>query len=392
MAKKEKIKKKKNHRGRHKFFWWILRPLVTLFVKIKFGYRRKVAKNLPKNYIVISNHTTDYDPLFVATSFKKQMYFVASEHITRWKTAFKFLNYVFEPIIRYKGASASSTIMEMLRKSRNGDNVCIFAEGVRSWSGENSPVSFSTAKMVKSAKCGLVTYRISGGYLASPNWATGGTRHGKVWGEPVNVYTAEEIEKMTNEELYEHIVNDIYENAYDTQDKFNYKYKGKNLAKGIENVAFICPECGEHDSLYSEGNDIKCSKCGNTFSYNVYGNFDNCKFKNVNELYKWQLKKLKKDVEKNVAYVVNDATISSVNLDHSKQELSQGRLEMNCDKMICGDKEINMCDITDMAIFGKRGLMLSCGKDYYEVRVTSGNALKYLLYYNQYSEMKTDEK
>ena len=61
--------------------WKMLRPLVSIFLKIKFGYRYKKAKNLPDNYIVLANHTTDFDPLFVGVSFEKNMRFVASGHM-----------------------------------------------------------------------------------------------------------------------------------------------------------------------------------------------------------------------------------------------------------------------------------------------------------------------
>jgi 1-acyl-sn-glycerol-3-phosphate acyltransferase len=92
MAKeKTNQKKKKAYKVRHKFWYAILRPLVIVFLKIKFGYKFKKVKDLPENYIVLSNHTTDFDPVFVGAGFKKQMYFVASEHITRWNTAYKLL-------------------------------------------------------------------------------------------------------------------------------------------------------------------------------------------------------------------------------------------------------------------------------------------------------------
>ena len=76
---------------RHVFYYNLFLPPVKLFIKLRFGYKYKVAKNLPENYIVISNHTTDYDMLFVGASFKRQMYFVGSEHIARWGFFSKFL-------------------------------------------------------------------------------------------------------------------------------------------------------------------------------------------------------------------------------------------------------------------------------------------------------------
>ena len=98
------------------FFWTVLRWPVVLFIKLKFGYTFKIAKNLPDHYIVLSNHTTDFDCLFVGASFSRQMYFVASEHIARWKRGYKLVNYLLAPILRKKGTTAAATIIDILRK------------------------------------------------------------------------------------------------------------------------------------------------------------------------------------------------------------------------------------------------------------------------------------
>ena len=62
----------------HKAVFVILRPLVQLFFHFKFGYTCEKATNLPDHFIVLANHTTDFDPLFVALGFREHMYFVAS--------------------------------------------------------------------------------------------------------------------------------------------------------------------------------------------------------------------------------------------------------------------------------------------------------------------------
>ena len=59
---------------KEKIFYSILQPMVKVFLKLKFGYKWENAKNLPDNYIVLSNHVTDYDPLLVGVSFPKQIY------------------------------------------------------------------------------------------------------------------------------------------------------------------------------------------------------------------------------------------------------------------------------------------------------------------------------
>ena len=91
-------------RTKQNILFALLRPLVVAFLKITFGYTFDKAKDLPNNYIVLSNHTTDFDPLLVAASFRKPMYFVASEHIARWPVAGKLLTWLLNPIYRKKGA------------------------------------------------------------------------------------------------------------------------------------------------------------------------------------------------------------------------------------------------------------------------------------------------
>ena len=141
-------------------FWKLLRFPVAVFCRIKFGYTFKTAKDLPDHYIVLSNHVTDFDPLFVGCSFPRQMYFVASEHIARWKRGYKLVNYLLAPILRKKGTTAASAIIDILRKVRKGANVCMFAEGVRSWDGLTCTIAPTTGGLVKAARCGLVTYQI----------------------------------------------------------------------------------------------------------------------------------------------------------------------------------------------------------------------------------------
>ena len=61
---------------KHVFYYSFFRKLVIVFLKLTFGYRYTVAKDLPENYLVISNHVTDFDPILAACSFPRQMYFV----------------------------------------------------------------------------------------------------------------------------------------------------------------------------------------------------------------------------------------------------------------------------------------------------------------------------
>ena len=363
---------------RHIRFWRFFRPLVILYSKLKFGYTYEIAKEkeLPDTYIVLSNHVTDFDPLFVCASFPRQMYFVASEHVARWKTLYRFLKYAAEPIIRLKGTVAASTVIEVLRKVKDGSNVCVFAEGVRTWDGVTCPILPSTGKLIKNAKCGLVTYKITGGYFVSPGWSQSNLRKGYLHGAPVQIYS--------NDEINAHINEDLYEDAYATQMANPKKYKGKDLAKHIENLLFICPECGQKNTITSHDDIIECTSCQSSFKYTEYGMIENCKFETVRDLSDWQKEIVKKDASNNEVYIAEYATLTQI-VKHEETLVAEGKLSLSSMNLTCGDKEIPLSKISTMAIHGRHALVFSVGKEYYELLPkTPNHALKFLLLFEAY--------
>lgn len=374
---------------KHRFIYTVLRWPVALFLFIKFNYRFEIARDLPENYIVLSNHNTDFDPLFVALSFPKQMYFVASEHISRWKNAFKFIRFAFDPIMRYKGSVAASTVMEVLRRVRAGSRVCIFAEGARSWDGITGPILSSTGKMVKSARCGLVTYKIVGGYFTSPNWSEGsGTRRGHIRGSVVNVYTAEQLAEMSIDEINEHISRDLYEDAYARQLTAPKKYKGKNLAVRMENLLFICPECEEVDTITSEGSSVRCLACGHSFEYDEYGMLSGSRFRTVKDLYDWQKEEVRRAALAGTSYAVPSATLSTVS-KHVETLVSSGTAVISPESISCGGVTIPLDDISEFAMHGRHALVFSVGKTYYELVAKESNLLKFHLAFDEHKNTQT---
>lgn len=371
---------------RHLFFYNFFYPFAVLFLRIRFGYRFKVAENLPDTYIVLSNHTTDYDPVLVAASFKRYMYFVASEHITRWKLAYKFLSYCFAPIIRYKGTTATTTVAEMLRMVRQGRNVCMFAEGARTWDGVTAPILPSTGKVIKSARCGLVTYRLEGGYFVSPNWSGSNLRRGRLYGAPVNVYTAEQLKEMSVDEINEAIARDLYEDAYARQMANPVRYKGKNLAERMENLMFICPECASMDSLRSRKDIVNCVHCNYTFRYNEYCMLEGGKFRTVRDFAAWQAKEVEKAAAEGAVYTAQAGTLSMV-AKSQETLLDSGAISLSATELRCGQSVIPLADIADMAMHGKRAIVFSTQDSYYELIPSEDAAsLKFHLLYKAYKK------
>lgn len=367
----------------HKATWTLLRPLVALFLLLKFGYRYKRPENLPDNYIVLVNHATNFDVVFAAVAFP-QMYLVGSEHISRWGFPSKLLKVFFDPILRPKGSVASGTVKDILHTLRDGKNVCLFAEGSCSWDGSPNPILPSTGKMVQKARCGMVTYRLAGGFFAYPRWATGGKRKGPVWGEPVNVYTKEELAAMTTDEINRIIVRDLYEDAYDRQLPDPKPYRGKHAAEGLEYLLFRCPVCGKLDTLHTHGDTVECRECGLKFRYDEYGMLHNVPFETLKDYRSWQEEETRKDALAHRTYTSPHGKLITV-VNSTASPVDQGPVSLSAEALTCGNTVIPMSTISNLDIHGKNVIVFTAGKTYYEL-APEGNGLKFMMLYQQYAK------
>ena len=313
----------KNHR-RHVRVWRFARVVFRPILKSMFGYSGEQApKNLKGPYIVLSNHNSNIDPIMIGTSFRQQMYFIASEQVYRWGFKSALLKRYFEPISKIKGARDVLAITKALRKVKSGYNICLFPEGNRSFNGKTWPVLEATGKLIKVSGAGLVTYRLEGEYLAFPRWMTGKARKGKINGRFMHYYSPEELKAMSVQEITKHISDDIQENAFEYQEKNMIRYKGKNLAEGMECAVCVCPKCHGIDVIKTSGNSVSCKNCGHLTDYSEYGFFDdNFNFKNITLWDEWQTEFYKKYIEENEGvqkplFTDSRCTLSAISDDHS---------------------------------------------------------------------------
>lgn len=362
------------YKKRHAASWILLRPAVKLLLKLKFNYSSPLyAPDGP--YLVLCNHVTDWDPLLLGVSFKKQMYFVSSEHVLRKGFASKLINFFQPPIARQKGGSAVSTVKSVIRTLKDGHNVCIFPEGNRTWDGRTRDFPAATGKLAKSSGCSLVTFRITGGYFASPRWAGKATRRGRTFGELVNVYTPEQLKTMSAEEVNRHIAEDIYEDAYARQREVQIPFKGRRLAESLETLLFICPKCGELHSLKSSGSRFGCTKCGANVEYTPTGFFEGGSFPydNVCDWSEWQIGQLRRICQEagdDVIFEDEDIPLSRVITAKGAEFLGRGRLALYKDRLeLPGSIVIPAEKVTGMSMLGSSVLFLGTADgESYELR------------------------
>ena len=277
--------------------------------------------------LILSNHVTDFDPILVGLSFPEHMYYVAGENVMRMGFLSKLVTRYASVIQRVKGTTDAEAALQILRTLRKGRNVCMFAEGNRTFTGETLPIAPATAKLVKMARSTLITYRLTGGYLSTPRWSTH-RRKGRMTGAPVGVYPPEELKKMSEAEIADLLARDLYENAYETQNKAPVAYKGKALAETLETALYLCPRCHRIDTLHSRGDRFSCD-CGLTMTLDQFGFFqgEDLPFKTPLEWDRWQtgeMEKLAKGLGDEPAFFDENQTLNRKEDDHSLTPLTTG--------------------------------------------------------------------
>lgn len=360
---------------RHKAVFALLKGLVALWLIFTYRFKAQKYGKLPSPCFVVSNHVTDCDMIMVPQSFTgiPHMYFVAGEHAFRAGFASKLLEYFFAPIARFKGTTATSTVLEMLRRVRAGASVALFPEGAKSFSGETGPVLPATGGLARKMGVPLVTYRIEGGYLTTPRWAEG-KRHGKMTGRVIAVYQPEELKAMTDTEVQAVIERDIYENAFERQKTHPemIRYKCDATAEHIERAAIVCPLCGGIGTVRGEGNYVKC-KCGLNTELCEYGFFHgDLPFDTMAEWMVWQkeaIENLPDHDEETELCRDEGQRLTHIDREHNKTVTAEGDLVLTTKNLSVGDVKISLEDMVSFDTY-RHGYLLFNTRDgeYYEVR------------------------
>jgi len=314
--------------------------------------------------------------------FTRHAYFLTSEHALRNGFPSKLLKFVFSPIHIDKTKTDIGAIKEMKRRLKAGANVCLFAEGDRSFTGTTAPISLSTAKLVKSSGADLITFRIEGGYFTSPRWSKR-MRKGKMTGGMVNTYTAGELKGMTHEQILGVIERDIYVDAYEGQKIRFIHYRGKNLAEHIETALYLCPGCGRIGTFRSVGDRFFCD-CGiqGTYTETGYLEGESLPFSTLTDWGKWQKEKLREIVQNTgdgVICISEGQRLFKVRTTVDKTLVGEGSMQISREAFICAGMTFPLGTLTRITVVGQMTLLFATDNgDTFEVRSeTPRSALLY---------------
>ena len=369
---------------RHQRIWRFFYKLLHRPICRKFNLTHETLF-LEGPCLIIANHTNAWDPLLVAMSLpKKQVYFVASEHIFRLGLLSGIIQRLVAPIPRKKAYLATDTVLACLRHLHAGHSICIFAEGEQCWDGITAPLSPTTGGLIKKSGASLVTIHIEGGYLSLPRWGKG-IRRGKTKLSVAGIYSPEELKDKSEEEISALISRDIAENCWERQETEQIRFIGKRPAESLERMLYLCPSCRRIGTLHSKKDLLRCP-CGMTARLTETGFFDESSpFRTVAEWDRFQIEKTAERVfvhEGLPFFSDENITLSEILAKHRSRRLTNGELRQYPDRLAIGAEEFALSEITAMAAVQAHLLLFSCHGRYFELRAKhAANLYKYLIFY-----------
>ena len=366
-------------------FWSVIYVVLGGLLRRGFRLRLDPMPEPEGAAIILCNHPSMLDPLFVALSSKQQFYFLGTESLYQKGLRSRLMKYWLGPIAKQKGSVSAGAVMTMLRYLRAGRRVCIFPEGIASCNGEGNPIVESTGKLVRSAGATLITYRLEGAYLARPKWSKK-NRRGPIFGVVAGVYAPEKLRAMKPREINALIHRDLFLNDYTWQRARRISYPGPRRAEGIENLLYLCPQCARIGTLRGTKNEIHCG-CGLRVEIGEDAFLHGGPYSTLVDWDRAQNEAFSQRLQSEPDLVLSDegASLYTVAEQHRPQLLLTAALRMGPHTLSVGDRSFPLDEVTGMALHGRNYFVFFHNEIHYEVKTlktrAAYSAAKYLLMY-----------
>ncbi|MDR1906022.1 MAG: 1-acyl-sn-glycerol-3-phosphate acyltransferase [Clostridiales bacterium] len=299
-------------------------------------YGKAELKKIKEPCLILSTHGSTLDFLYGGTALFPKYYTGVIAEILFYKPFLGKLLKQFGFISKKQFSVDVLCIKSIKQNIESGKNVFLCPEGKTSVDGRCGYIPPAVSKLIKWIGVPVILLNIRGSHLSFPRWNKR-PRRGKVRVETAVLFTKDETEKLTNEEIHERLVKAFDYNDYDYQQKYKVKLRTNNTAKGLNRLLYKCPKCGKEFTIKSKRNTLVCSECGNSAIVDRYGNItaadkDSIVFDRIDRWADYEKEDIKKQVqsggfcltEKTIQHRINSAT-------HRPEKVAEGRLTLTAE-------------------------------------------------------------
>ena len=167
-----------------------LKPLVVVFLRLFFGFRRQGMEHVPAEgpVLIVANHMSLLDPMLVGGASPRPLASLAKAELFRVPLLGGLLRRLGAHPLRREGADAGA-LRAGLRLLRSGGAMFMFPEGTRGEEGALGPAKPGAGMLAVLVHCPVIPAYISGSGRAWPRgkWFPRPAKVTVTFGPPLNV-------------------------------------------------------------------------------------------------------------------------------------------------------------------------------------------------------------
>ena len=229
---------------------WVLGILNRLYkVNFSYDYDPKSIKNQPT--VLLSSHASRLEFIYTIYGFGRKDVNIVCGYQNILKKGLFHLFMAFGAISKYLYQPDLMCVKNMLRALKRGGAVGLFPEGIQSTSGSTHPINPATARFIKSSKANIVVCTSKGAYLATNRYSKD-RKKGYIGIHYTLLFTPQMLEELTEEQIYNLLLENIGYNDFAFNKVARHKYIGKEPnASGLDKILYMCPDCKKEHTLYT---------------------------------------------------------------------------------------------------------------------------------------------
>lgn len=315
---------------------WFLAPLTWLLSFPEIWSRKlKVTKtnmdHLKPPYLFLSNHMAfvDFKVATRALFPHRANYVVAIDGflINEW-------------LLRQVGCICKRKFTQDLQLIKhmkyaletNKTVLALYPEARYSYTGTNSVLPDSLGKLVKMLKVPVVTFIQHGNHLSQPVWNLD-KRKVKLEAEMTQIFTKEQLEDASVEEINQAIREKFVYDEYKWQKENKIKIDFPNRAKGLHQILYQCPHCLTESQMNSDLDEIWCEHCHKRWKMNEYGELSaiegETEFSHIPDWFEFEREQVRKQVEAGTYEFSDEVIVDS--LPNAKGYIRLGKAQLHHD-------------------------------------------------------------
>jgi 1-acyl-sn-glycerol-3-phosphate acyltransferase len=239
--------------------WRFLWPISASVFWFLFRHQAKGHQQIPQDgpFLLLPNHTSTFDPVWVAFFCWRPVTFMASAQLFRLPALAWFIR-LLGAFPKARGIKDRAAMQEMQKLWDQGMPVMIFPEGLRTWDGRTRPAVPGIGRLIKRLNAKVVYARIKTGHQFQPRWADFPR-----W-VPVHVeYDGpHDYSDWSTDDLLDEVNQRLRVEHKLPAPGFTLGFR---MAEGLPAYLWACPDCYTPASLAPvprDRNRVACRECG----------------------------------------------------------------------------------------------------------------------------------